>query len=136
VSQQPYGRIFLTQCSQLRHTRLWSQMAECMILTNLTGIAGVNTFSIEVGRFPISLRHVIKMLFAGLYRTSYSRISRSTITDTELQIGQIILPPHGEGIPEEHDTHDARYARSFKEALPEDHVSVLQSSAWAMLTME
>lgn len=90
----------------------------------MTGIAGASTSSTEVDLPVVSVGHVTEMAIAGLYRTSYSRISRSTITDTELQIGQFIVPPHGEGIPEEHDTHDARYARSFKEALPEEHVSI------------
>jgi hypothetical protein len=57
---------------------------------------------------------------AGLYRTSYARISRSTITDTELQIGQFIVPEYGQVV--EDDSHEARYMRSFKEDLPEEHV--------------
>jgi hypothetical protein len=56
-----------------------------------------------------------------LYRTSYARVSRGIITDTELQIGQFVLPKHGRNITDE--SVAARYIRSRKEDLPEDHVS-------------
>jgi hypothetical protein len=61
-----------------------------------------------------------RLISAGLYRTSYARISRSTITDTELQIGQFVVPEYGQVV--EDDSHPTRYMRSFKEALPEEHV--------------
>ncbi|KAG6805956.1 hypothetical protein H0H92_013249, partial [Tricholoma furcatifolium] len=59
------------------------------------------------------------ILYRGLYRTSYARISRGTITDTELQIGQFALPKHGSRVT--NDTRPARYLRSYKEMLPEHH---------------
>ncbi|KAG6882992.1 hypothetical protein C0992_010037, partial [Termitomyces sp. T32_za158] len=59
------------------------------------------------------------IMYRGLYRTSYARISRGSITDTELQIGQFALPKHGTRVTNE--THTARYLRSHKEALPEYH---------------
>ncbi|PCH42647.1 hypothetical protein WOLCODRAFT_163942 [Wolfiporia cocos MD-104 SS10] len=59
------------------------------------------------------------ILYRGLYRTSYARVSRSTITDTELQIGQFVVPKYGYGVTD--DSHDARYLRAWKEELPEDH---------------
>ncbi|CCM06427.1 uncharacterized protein FIBRA_08688 [Fibroporia radiculosa] len=59
------------------------------------------------------------IFYRGLYRTAYARVSRSTITDTELQIGQFVVPRNGLGITD--DSHDARYLRSWKEELPEDH---------------
>jgi hypothetical protein len=60
------------------------------------------------------------ILYRGLYRTGYARVSRSTITDTELQIGQFMLPKHGVGIADE--TTEARYMRAWKEEMPQDHV--------------
>ena len=65
------------------------------------------------------------IFYRGLYRTSYARISRGTITDTETQIGQFVLPRHGEAIT--NDTREARYLRSRKEDLPVDHVCFLFS---------
>jgi len=59
------------------------------------------------------------IFYRGLYRTSYARVSRGTITDTEMQVGQFVVPPHDIGMI--NDTHEARYMRSFKEDLPEDH---------------
>ena len=65
-------------------------------------------------------------MYRGLYRTAYARVSRSTITDTELQIGQFVVPKHGVGVT--NDTEPARYLRAWKEELPEDHVRAL--STW------
>jgi hypothetical protein len=45
------------------------------------------------------------------------------VTDTELQVGQFVVPKHGFGIT--NDTMEARYLRSDKDDLPPDHVSVL-----------
>lgn len=59
-------------------------------------------------------------MYRGLYRTAYARVSRSTVTDTELQIGQFVVPRYGK--PVTNDTHEARYLRSWKEDLPEEHV--------------
>ncbi|KAK0495256.1 Frag1/DRAM/Sfk1 family-domain-containing protein [Armillaria luteobubalina] len=59
------------------------------------------------------------ILYRGVYRTSYARVSRGTITDTELQVGQFLLPRHGTTVV--NDTHEARYLRSHKEYLPEEH---------------
>ena len=61
------------------------------------------------------------ILYRGVYRTSYARISRSTITDTELQVGQFQLPKYGHVVTNE--TEPARYLRAWKEELPQDHVS-------------
>jgi hypothetical protein len=61
------------------------------------------------------------ILYRGLYRTSYARVSRGIITDTELQIGQFVLPKHGHNVTD--DSVAARYIRSRKEDLPEYHVS-------------
>ena len=53
-------------------------------------------------------------------------MSRSTITDTELQIGQFVLPKHGFNVTD--DSRDARYLRSQKEDVPEEYVSRRQCS--------
>ncbi|OJT05847.1 Protein cwh43 [Trametes pubescens] len=59
------------------------------------------------------------IFYRGLYRTAYARISRSTITDTEMQIGQFVVPRRGAGVVD--DSQEARYMRAWKEELPEDH---------------
>ncbi|KAI0788033.1 Frag1/DRAM/Sfk1 family-domain-containing protein [Fomes fomentarius] len=59
------------------------------------------------------------IFYRGLYRTSYARVSRGIVTDTELQIGQFVVPRPGTTIME--DSKEARYLRSYKETLPEDH---------------
>ncbi|KAF7327595.1 Calcofluor white hypersensitive protein [Mycena kentingensis (nom. inval.)] len=59
------------------------------------------------------------IFYRGMYRTSYARLSRGKVTDTELQIGQFVLPPHGQAVVD--DSEKARYLRSWKEQLPEDH---------------
>lgn len=56
------------------------------------------------------------ILYRGLYRTAYARVSRGTVTDTELQIGQFMLPRHGHDIVD--DSEAARYRRSRKEDVP------------------
>jgi hypothetical protein len=66
------------------------------------------------------------IFYRGLYRTSYARLSRGKVTDTELQIGQFVLPAHGTSVVDE--SEEARYLRSYKEDLPEHHVCIL--SAW------
>ncbi|KAI0926280.1 hypothetical protein AcW1_008492 [Taiwanofungus camphoratus] len=59
------------------------------------------------------------IFYRGLYRTAYARVSRSTITDTELQIGQFVVPKYGVGVTD--DSHEALYLRAWKEELPEEH---------------
>ncbi|KDR76390.1 hypothetical protein GALMADRAFT_226084 [Galerina marginata CBS 339.88] len=59
------------------------------------------------------------IFYRGLYRTSYARISRGIITDTETQIGQFVLPKHGHNITD--DSLEARYLRSRKEEVPVEH---------------
>lgn len=63
------------------------------------------------------------IFYRGLYRTSYARVSRGIVTDTELQIGQFVVPRPGTTVVD--DSKEARYLRSYKETLPEDHVSTL-----------
>ncbi|ETW82916.1 hypothetical protein HETIRDRAFT_458538 [Heterobasidion irregulare TC 32-1] len=59
------------------------------------------------------------IFYRGLYRTAYARVSRSTITDTELQIGQFVVPRYGHAVV--NDTEEDRYLRAWKEQLPEEH---------------
>ncbi|KAF9234613.1 Frag1/DRAM/Sfk1 family-domain-containing protein [Melanogaster broomeanus] len=59
------------------------------------------------------------ILYRGLYRTAYARVSRGIVTDTELQIGQFVLPKHGFELGNQ--TEESRLLRSWKEDLPEDH---------------
>ena len=65
------------------------------------------------------------ILYRGLYRTAYARVSRGIVTDTELQIGQFVLPKRGfEPVSQ---SKESRLLRSWKEDLPEDHVRKLVS---------
>ncbi|TRM66791.1 Frag1/DRAM/Sfk1 family-domain-containing protein [Schizophyllum amplum] len=59
------------------------------------------------------------ILYRGLYRTAYARVSRGTVTDTEMQIGQFVVPRHGSTTGEL--TKDERYLRSYREDLPVEH---------------
>jgi len=59
------------------------------------------------------------ILYRGLYRTAYARVSRGEITDTELQIGRFLLPKFGTGFTNE--TREAQYVRTWKESLPPEH---------------
>ncbi|KAF5359583.1 hypothetical protein D9756_003165 [Leucocoprinus leucothites] len=59
------------------------------------------------------------IFYRGLYRTSYARISRGIITDTEMQIGQFVLPRHGASVSDE--SIPARYSRARKEQMPVEH---------------
>ncbi|KAJ2926820.1 hypothetical protein H1R20_g10260, partial [Candolleomyces eurysporus] len=59
------------------------------------------------------------ILYRDLYRTSYARVSRGIITDTEMQIGQFVVPKHGTNITD--SSQEARYRRVKKEVLPEEH---------------
>lgn len=65
------------------------------------------------------------IFYRGLYRTAYVRVSRSTITDTELQIGQFVLPKHGTSITNE--TIEGQYLRAWKEELPPEQVTYPRS---------
>ena len=65
------------------------------------------------------------IFYRGLYRTAYARVSRSTITDMELQIGQFYVPRAGR-VKEDGDRgglldREKRYIRSWKEDMPREH---------------
>ena len=74
----------------------------------------------------LTARRCEYIFYRGLYRTSYARISRGTVTDTEMQIGQFVVPKHGTGVVDE--SREARYLRSYKEELLVDHVCPIASS--------
>ncbi|KAG1882105.1 Frag1/DRAM/Sfk1 family-domain-containing protein [Suillus subluteus] len=59
------------------------------------------------------------ILYRGLYRTAYARISRGIVTDTELQVGQFVVPRHGFQLVNQ--TLEDRMLRAWKEDLSEDH---------------
>ncbi|PIL29869.1 hypothetical protein GSI_08076 [Ganoderma sinense ZZ0214-1] len=59
------------------------------------------------------------IFYRGLYRTSYARLSRGIVTDTELQVGQFVVPRYKEAVND--TSRELRFLRSFKEWLPEDH---------------
>ncbi|KAL1721577.1 Frag1/DRAM/Sfk1 family-domain-containing protein [Schizophyllum commune] len=59
------------------------------------------------------------ILYRGLYRTAYARVSRGVVTDTEMQIGQFVVPKHGETTGEL--SFEDRYLRSYREDLPMEH---------------
>ncbi|CAE6519168.1 unnamed protein product [Rhizoctonia solani] len=60
------------------------------------------------------------ILYRGLWRVGYARVSRGTITDTELQVGKFVLPKHGFTVVGE--SLDDRYIRSRKEDMPPGHL--------------
>ncbi|KAI0297277.1 Frag1/DRAM/Sfk1 family-domain-containing protein [Multifurca ochricompacta] len=59
------------------------------------------------------------IFYRGLYRTAYARVSRGSITDTELQVGQFVVPRYGMVTGEV--SEDDRYLRAWKEDLPSEH---------------
>lgn len=59
------------------------------------------------------------IFYRGVYRTGYARVSRGIITDTELQIGQFIVPRPG--VKAMNDDVGSRYIRANKEDVPEEH---------------
>lgn len=99
--------------------RLWSEMGVSSTWTKKTMIAG--NFLSVINWHDISFFFRCEYIFyRGLYRTSYARLSRGVVTDTELQVAQFVLPGHGHSVVDE--SFSARMLRSFKEDLPEVHV--------------
>ena len=60
------------------------------------------------------------IFYRGLYRTAYARISRGSITDTELQVGQFAVPRYGKTTGEVSETD--LYLRARREEVPTEHV--------------
>ena len=65
------------------------------------------------------------ILYRGLYLTAYARVSRGVVTDTEMQIGQFVVPKHGETTGEL--SFEDRYLRSYRDYLPLEHVRLRAS---------
>ncbi|KAN0120924.1 Frag1/DRAM/Sfk1 family domain containing protein [Russula decolorans] len=62
------------------------------------------------------------IFYRGLHRTAYARISRGSVTDTELQVGQFAIPNYvGPTLGEEEMPEADRYLRGWKEDLPKEH---------------
>jgi hypothetical protein len=69
------------------------------------------------------------IFYRGLHRTAYARISRGSVTDTELQVGQFAIPSYaGPTRGEEEMSEDDRYLRGWKEDLPKEHVRLFYNS--------
>ncbi len=63
------------------------------------------------------------IFYRGLHRTAYARISRGSVTDTELQVGQFAIPNYvGSTIGDEEMSEAYRYQRASKDDLPGEHV--------------
>lgn len=63
------------------------------------------------------------IFYRGLDRTAYARISRGSVTDTEMQVGQFAVPRYvGTTTGEEEVPEADRYLRGWKEDLPKEHV--------------
>jgi hypothetical protein len=63
------------------------------------------------------------IFYRGLHRTAYARVSRGSVTDTELQVGQFAVPAYGFVPGEREEVPEAdRYLRGYREDLPKEHV--------------
>lgn len=63
------------------------------------------------------------IFYRGVDRTAYARISRGSVTDTEMQVGQFVVPRYvGTTTGEEEVPEADRYLRGWKEDLPKEHV--------------
>jgi hypothetical protein len=61
--------------------------------------------------------------YHGLHRTAYARISRGSVTDTEMQVGQFPIPNHAGPTRGEEEMSEAdRYQRGWKEDLPKEYM--------------
>jgi hypothetical protein len=66
------------------------------------------------------------IFYRGLHRTAYARVSRGSVTDTELQVGQFAVPAYGPIPGEGEEVPEAdRYLRGHREALPKEHVRLV-----------
>jgi len=68
------------------------------------------------------------ILYRGLHRTAYARISRGSVTDTELQVGQFAIPNCIGSAPGEEEMSEAdRYLRGWKEDVPKEYVRLFHT---------
>jgi len=69
------------------------------------------------------------IFYRGLHRTAYARVSRGSVTDTELQVGQFAIPSYVRSTSGEEEIPEAdRYLRGWKEDFPKEHVRPLHSA--------
>jgi hypothetical protein len=59
------------------------------------------------------------IFYRGVYRTGYARVSRGIITDTEMQIGQFVVPRPG--VKSMNEDIGSRYIRANKEDVPQEY---------------
>ena len=97
-------------------------MVLCMILIQKIRTGGT-WVRVLPSRLLIDYRRCEYIFYRGLYRTAYARVSRGIVTDTELQIGQFVLPKHGHVLANQ--TEESRLLRTQKADLPEYHVCFL-----------
>jgi hypothetical protein len=63
------------------------------------------------------------IFYRGLHRTVVARISRGSVTDTELQVGQFAIPNYvGSTLGEEEMPEVDRNLRGWKEDSPKEYV--------------
>jgi hypothetical protein len=62
------------------------------------------------------------IFYRGLHRTAYARVSRGSVTDTEVQVGQFAVPVYGTTTGEGEVPEGELYLRTLKEDLPKEHV--------------
>jgi hypothetical protein len=63
------------------------------------------------------------IFYRGLHRTACARISRASVTDAELQVGQFAIPSYVGSTPGEEEIPEAdRYLRVRKEELLKEYV--------------
>ncbi|KAI9451059.1 Frag1/DRAM/Sfk1 family-domain-containing protein [Lactarius psammicola] len=68
------------------------------------------------------------IFYRGLYRTAYARVSRGSITDTELQVGQFAVPQYGKTTG---DVAEAdRYLRAWREGTPKRTCTYRKNHIW------
>ena len=95
-------------------------MVSYMTSTHRTWIAGEYHYTLICHKLMLIIRRCEYILYRGVYRTAYARVSRGIVTDTELQIGQFVVPRHRFQLVNQ--TFEDRMLRAWKEDLPEDHV--------------
>ena len=69
------------------------------------------------------------IFYRGLHRTAYARVSRGSVTDTELQVGQFAIPSYVRSVSDEEEIPEAdRYLRGLKEDFPKEYVRPFYTS--------
>ncbi|KAI0270152.1 hypothetical protein BGY98DRAFT_1011591 [Russula aff. rugulosa BPL654] len=61
------------------------------------------------------------IFYRGLHRTAYARISRGSVTDTEMQVGQFAIPSYPGRLEVKRRCRSRSLPRGWKEDLPKEH---------------